>query len=121
MAVKQLGRFKATDLYGTAAPPRLGATARIRDASAGAPGELRVGYPVPNEGLATATPRRPNPSTVGGVNPEGEFADRGGIQLTGRDQAGRNWGATIYSPQSEREAFEDAVFAQSDAGSRRLF
>jgi hypothetical protein len=38
---------------------------------------------------------------------EAGFRDRGGIKLTGRDQQGRNWSATIYSPHGSGWAAEE--------------
>jgi hypothetical protein len=81
--------------------------ARTADASAGAPGELKAGYPLaprPNgngEGGPAASPPAP---TGGGLNPEEQNFDQAGpgVQVTGRDQEGKMWRMQIWGPHAQQ-------------------
>jgi hypothetical protein len=113
---------------------------RVADASAGAPGEMRPGYPIPNGPDAPIERDQfPGPGTSGGLpeatrtqsaeperagfdqyqppagtqlNPDEEaemrnrngeptYVDARSLRISGRDQTGKMWGATLWLPQEQ--------------------
>jgi hypothetical protein len=73
--------------------------ARTADASAGAPGELRAGYPLAPPPVRAPAQSTASPPVAGGVNPEEQhFDETRAVRVSGRDATGRMWNARIYGP-----------------------
>jgi hypothetical protein len=94
---------------------------RVADASAAAPGEMRPGYPIPNGPEAPIERDQfPGPGTTGGLpeatrtqstEPERAgfdqptYVDARSLRISGRDQTGKNWGATLWLPQEQPDNY----------------
>jgi hypothetical protein len=107
------------DLSAPASPAPVRPRRRARDANAGAIGEMDPGRPVPN-GDPDAPPERrarpdqsSGPDTVGGL-PEPTrtqtsepptFVDAKTLRVSGKDQRGRMWGASLWLPQEQPDGY----------------